>query len=62
MNYPVAIGDAHLAGRFGGVLGLPVSFIIGCDGRIEKRFVGAVNFPAAETQIKSLLQEQACKA
>src|SRR6478609_3074265 len=31
MNYPVAIGDAALAERYGGILGLPISFIIGCD-------------------------------
>lgn len=62
MNYPVAVGDAHLADRFGGILGLPVSFIIGCDGRIEARFIGALNFPNAEGQIKSLLQDHACSS
>lgn len=60
MNYPVAVGDAHLAERYGGVLGLPVSFIVDCGGRIEARFIGGLNFPAAETQIHSLLQNPDC--
>jgi hypothetical protein len=28
------------AERYGGVLGLPVSFVIGCDGRIHARHTG----------------------
>ncbi len=28
MNYPVAMGDAKLAERYGGILGLPVAFVI----------------------------------
>jgi cytochrome c biogenesis protein CcmG/thiol:disulfide interchange protein DsbE len=40
MNYPVAVGDARLAERYGGILGLPVSFLIGCDGRIYEQHAG----------------------
>ncbi len=40
MNYPVAIGDAKLAERYGGILGLPVSFLIGRNGRIYAKHAG----------------------
>src|SRR5215471_16755665 len=42
MNYPVAMGSSQLADSYGGVLGLPVTFLIGRDGRIAKKYVGAV--------------------
>jgi len=55
MNYPVAMGNAKIAERFGGVLGLPVSFLIGRDGRIYARHVGETETNVFETEIKELL-------
>jgi cytochrome c biogenesis protein CcmG, thiol:disulfide interchange protein DsbE len=55
MNYPVAIGDAKLAEQYGGVLGLPVSFLIGRDGRIYAKYVGETDISLIEREIKSLL-------
>lgn len=55
MNYPVAMGSAKLAERFGGVLGLPVSFLIGRDGRIYARHVGETEASVFESEIKQLL-------
>jgi thiol-disulfide isomerase/thioredoxin len=55
MNYPVAMGNAKLAERFGGVLGLPVSFLIGRDGHIYARHVGETETNVFETEIKELL-------
>ena len=55
MNYPVAIGDAKLAEQYGGVLGLPVSFLIGRDGRIYAKYVGEADISRIEREIKSLL-------
>jgi cytochrome c biogenesis protein CcmG, thiol:disulfide interchange protein DsbE len=55
MNYPVAMGNAKLAERFGGVLGLPVSFLIGRDGRIYARHVGETDSSVFESEIKELL-------
>jgi cytochrome c biogenesis protein CcmG/thiol:disulfide interchange protein DsbE len=55
MNYPVAIGDAKLAEQYGGVLGLPVSFVIGRDGRIYAKHVGETDISLIEREIKSLL-------
>jgi hypothetical protein len=59
MNYPVAMGSAKLAERFGGVLGLPVSFLIGRDGRIYARHVGETEASVFEAEIKQLLARPA---
>jgi peroxiredoxin len=56
MNYPVAIGNANLAESYGGVLGLPVTFLIGRDGRIAAKYVGATDLPALQQKIQALLQ------
>ena len=55
MNYPVAIGDATLAERYGGILGLPVSFLICRDGRICAKHVGEADIALMEQEIKSAL-------
>jgi cytochrome c biogenesis protein CcmG, thiol:disulfide interchange protein DsbE len=55
MNYPVAIGDAKLAERYGEILGLPVSFLIGRDGRIYAKDVGEADISLIDREIKSLL-------
>jgi peroxiredoxin len=34
-NYPVVMGDAKLGNLYGGVLGLPLQFLVGADGKIR---------------------------
>lgn len=60
MNYPVAVGDASLAERYGGILGLPVSLVIGCDGRIHARHTGAADVSLIEREVAQLLQGEGC--
>jgi len=55
VNYPIAIGDAKLAEQYGGILGLPVSFLIGRDGRIYAKDAGEMDILVLEREIKSLL-------
>jgi cytochrome c biogenesis protein CcmG, thiol:disulfide interchange protein DsbE len=55
MDYPVLMGDPQLAERFGGVLGLPLSYLIDADGRIVARYQGDLDLKKLELQIKSLL-------
>jgi len=55
MDYPVLMGDPQLAERFGGVLGLPLSYLIDSEGRVVARYQGEVNLRQMESQIKSLL-------
>src|SRR5690242_11399436 len=56
MNYPVVIGNQTITDGFGGVLGLPTTFIIGRDGKIHAKQVGATDFAALELEIMHLLQ------
>src|ERR1022692_3826875 len=56
MNYPVALGTEKLAQAYSGILGLPVTFLIGRDGQIAAKYVGEVQMPVLEQEIKSLLQ------
>ncbi len=61
MNYPVALADAPLAERYGGILGLPVAFVIGCDGKIRARHAGETDVSVIERDIRTLLGAPACK-
>jgi len=55
MNYPVAIGDDKLAQSFGGVLGLPISFLIDREGRIAAKYIGAADVAVIEKTVADLL-------
>lgn len=55
LDFPVAMGDAALARRYGGVLGLPVTFLIARDGTVAARYDGEVDLGAMETQVRKLL-------
>jgi peroxiredoxin len=55
LNYPVAIGDDKLAERFGGVLGLPVNFVIDRQGRIYAKHLGATDVSVFDEDVSKLL-------
>jgi peroxiredoxin len=58
MNYPVVMGNARIGELYGGVLGLPIAFLIGRDGRIYAKHIGAVNFSVIEKEVLNLLQNK----
>ena len=58
MNYPVLMGNAKTGELYGGVLGLPITFMIGRDGRIYAKHIGATDAAVFEKEIKSLLRTQ----
>ena len=55
LNYPVAMGDAKLGELYGGVLGLPITFLIDPQGQVRARFEGETNLDRIETRLQSLL-------
>lgn len=57
MNYPVVMGNAKIGELYGGVLGLPIAFLVGRDGRIHGKHIGAADFAAFEKEILILLQD-----
>lgn len=56
INYPVVMGTAKTGELYGGVLGLPIAFLISRDGHIYKKHIGATDPEVFEKEIKSLLQ------
>lgn len=58
MNYPVVASDIKLADAFGGVLGLPTTFVIGRDSRIHTKHNGATDFSVLEREVVALLAAQ----
>lgn len=57
MNYPVVAGDLKIADAYGGVLGLPTTFVIGRDGSVRGKLVGATDFSKLEQEVEKLLHE-----
>ena len=55
INYPVAVGDASLAERYGGILGLPVNYLIDREGRIYAKHVGEVDISLIDKEVDSQL-------
>ena len=55
MNYPVVMGNAGIGTQYGGILGLPIAFLIGRDGRIRARYRGAIDTTTLEREIGDLL-------
>ncbi|HUY12148.1 MAG TPA: TlpA disulfide reductase family protein [Terriglobia bacterium] len=55
LNYTVAMGNDRLGELYGGIIGLPTTFLIGRDGRIYDKVAGAVDASRFEQEIKMLL-------
>jgi thiol-disulfide isomerase/thioredoxin len=56
LNYPVAMGDEKIGGLFGGVLGLPVTYLIDRNGTVSAEYRGETDLDAMEKQLKLLLE------
>jgi peroxiredoxin len=56
--YPILIGDAELGESFGGVLGLPLTYLIDPKGRIVARYQGSGDLAKMEARIKTLLAQR----
>jgi thiol-disulfide isomerase/thioredoxin len=55
MNYPVAVGNQRIGELYGGILGLPTTFLIGRDGRIYAKHTGGINPAIIEEEVQQLL-------
>jgi peroxiredoxin len=58
INYPVVMGNAKTGELYGGVLGLPIAFLIGRNGRICSKHVGATDISSLDREIKAQLRGQ----
>lgn len=55
INYPVMMGDERLGELYGGILGLPVTYLIDSRGVVRARFQGETDLSRIEGQVKILL-------
>jgi cytochrome c biogenesis protein CcmG/thiol:disulfide interchange protein DsbE len=55
VTYPVVIGDQATANAYGGIRGIPTTFIIDRQGRIVEKAVGYRDKAFFESRIKELL-------
>jgi peroxiredoxin len=58
MNYPVVMGNAQIGELYGGVLGLPIAFVVGRDGHISSKHIGPTDISLLEREIDAQLQAQ----
>lgn len=59
VTYPIVMGDARFAAQFGGVLGLPLSYLIDPQGRVVARYQGEADLAKMEVKVKELLARAA---
>jgi len=57
INYPIGLGDGSIAKKYGGVRGLPMTFVIGPDGKIRKHIPGMTTEDRLRPVLESLLHE-----
>ncbi len=57
INYPVLLADLDIARGFGGVSGIPVTFLVNRKGEIVKKYLGYVGHDVLEEEIEKLLAE-----
>lgn len=57
LNYPVVMGDEKLGEMYGGVFGLPVTFLIDRSGKIRFTHQGAVRLSQIRSEMEILLHQ-----
>ena len=57
IGYPIVMGDDVLADHYGGVLGLPLSFLIDRSGRVAVRYQGEAHLLEMRRIIEALLAD-----
>lgn len=55
ITYPIVMGDEHLGELYGGVLGLPVTYLISPEGKILARYQDETDLNQLEKRIATLL-------
>ncbi len=55
VDYPVLVGSAHIGEKFGGVYGLPESFVIDAHGVVRAQFQGGNHVKQIHAEIEHLL-------
>jgi thiol-disulfide isomerase/thioredoxin len=56
INFPVFIGNAKIGRGFGGVMGIPVTFLVDREGNLVKRLDGYISEKVLVKQLELLLK------
>jgi peroxiredoxin len=57
IHYPVAMGDAKLGSTYGGILGVPITYLIDRKGVIRARYEGETDSKMIEAKVQELLKQ-----
>jgi thiol-disulfide isomerase/thioredoxin len=55
INYPVIIGDGEVARGFGGVIGVPATFLVNRKGEVVRRYDGFASEDELREEIEKIL-------
>ena len=55
LGFPVVMGDAKLGDAYGGVLGLPITFLIDRNGVVVGKIKGETDLGKLESKVKAVL-------
>jgi peroxiredoxin len=55
INYPVLMADENTARNFGGVAGIPTSFLVNKEGNVVKKYPGYVPHAILENDIQKIM-------
>jgi peroxiredoxin len=58
VNYPIVMGNAEVGESYGGILGLPIAFLIDRDGHITARHLGTMKPEALQKEIEARLENE----
>ena len=58
VNYPVVMGNAEVGESYGGILGLPIAFLIDRDGHIAARHLGTMKKDVLQKEIEARLEDK----
>ena len=56
INYPIVLGNADVAQQYGGIEGIPTTFVVDRKGNIVDHEVGMLTRPMLEQKIKGFLK------
>lgn len=54
LTYPVVLADDKVSFDFGGIIGIPTTFLVNREGRILKRFDGYIPHDIVEKELKKV--------
>ncbi len=56
INYPVLLSDSETPAAFGGILGIPTSFLVNREGNVVKRYDGYVGHQTLVNDLNAILK------